>query len=170
MDSSPPGSSVHGILQARILEWVAISSSRESSRPRDRTLQSPCLLYWQADSLPLAPPAKPEVAGDKLKLWGFRPSVPRLTPLCGTGPPTSTRPRPTPTPRTLLSGSPSPAQSLPLPSPTPSVWEEPGGKEARVPPPRFPGKPVSTNLGCEPIVVPFAPLGHQNSNIFGDQG
>ena len=35
MDCSPPGSSVHGILQARILEWVAISSSRESSQPRD---------------------------------------------------------------------------------------------------------------------------------------
>ena len=37
---SPPGSSVHGILQARILEWVAISFSRGSSRPRDRTLFS----------------------------------------------------------------------------------------------------------------------------------
>ena len=35
MDSSPPGSSFHGILQARILQWVAISSSRGSSRPRD---------------------------------------------------------------------------------------------------------------------------------------
>ena len=34
-DCSPPGSSVHGILQARTLEWVAISSSRGSSRPRD---------------------------------------------------------------------------------------------------------------------------------------
>ena len=37
MDCSPQGSSVHGILQARILEWVAISFSRGSSRPRDRT-------------------------------------------------------------------------------------------------------------------------------------
>ena len=37
MDSSPPGSSVHGIFQARILEWVAMSSSRGSSRPRDGT-------------------------------------------------------------------------------------------------------------------------------------
>ena len=36
-DCSPPGSSVHGILQARILEWVAIPFSRASSRPRDRT-------------------------------------------------------------------------------------------------------------------------------------
>ena len=37
MDCSPPGSSVHGILQARILEWVAMSSCRGSSWPRDRT-------------------------------------------------------------------------------------------------------------------------------------
>ena len=35
LDYSPPGSSVNGILQARILEWVTISSSRRSSRPRD---------------------------------------------------------------------------------------------------------------------------------------
>ena len=39
-DCSPPGSSVHGILQARILERVAISSSRGSSWPRDWTLVS----------------------------------------------------------------------------------------------------------------------------------
>ena len=37
MDCSPPGSSVHGILQAGILEWVAIPLSWVSSRPRDRT-------------------------------------------------------------------------------------------------------------------------------------
>ena len=37
MDCSLPGSSVHGILQARMLEWVAISSSRGSSWPRDWT-------------------------------------------------------------------------------------------------------------------------------------
>ena len=36
-DSSLPGSSVHGILQTRILEWVAVPSSRGSSRPRDGT-------------------------------------------------------------------------------------------------------------------------------------
>ena len=35
IDGSPPGSSVPGILQARMLEWVAIPSSRGSSRPRD---------------------------------------------------------------------------------------------------------------------------------------
>ena len=37
MDCSPPGSSVHGISQARILEWVAISCTRGSPQPRDRT-------------------------------------------------------------------------------------------------------------------------------------
>ena len=35
VDCSPPGSSAHGILQARILEWVAMPSSRGSSKPRD---------------------------------------------------------------------------------------------------------------------------------------
>ena len=45
MDRSPPGSSVHGILQARMLEWVAGPSSKGSSRPRDRirVLKSPAL-------------------------------------------------------------------------------------------------------------------------------
>ena len=56
-ECSPPGSSVRGILQARILEWVAMPSSRGSSRPRDRTRIS-CLLHWQMGSLPLAPPGK----------------------------------------------------------------------------------------------------------------
>ena len=37
MDCSPPGSSVHGILQATILEWVSVPFSRGSSQPRDRT-------------------------------------------------------------------------------------------------------------------------------------
>ena len=41
MDCSLPGSSVHGILQVRILEWVAIFYSRGSSQPRDLT--SPAL-------------------------------------------------------------------------------------------------------------------------------
>ena len=40
IDGSPPGSAIPGILQARTLEWVAISFSRGSSRPRDRTLVS----------------------------------------------------------------------------------------------------------------------------------
>ena len=57
MDYSPPGSSVHGILQARIWEWVAMPSSRGSSRPKDWT-HILCLLYWELGSLPLTPPGK----------------------------------------------------------------------------------------------------------------
>ena len=51
MDCNLSGSSVHGILQARILEWVAMPSSRVSSQPK-----SPAL---QADSLQSEPPGKP---------------------------------------------------------------------------------------------------------------
>ena len=54
---SPPGSSVHGILKGRILEWFALSSCRESSRPRDWTCISD-LLLWQVVSLPVVPPGK----------------------------------------------------------------------------------------------------------------
>ena len=45
MNSSPPGSSVRGISQARILEWVAISFSRRSSQPRGWTHLS-CIGRW----------------------------------------------------------------------------------------------------------------------------
>ena len=58
MDCSPPGSSVHGISQARILEWVAICFSRESSQLG----LNPCPLHWQADSiLPNQPPGSSSV-------------------------------------------------------------------------------------------------------------
>ena len=50
MDCSPPCSSVHGIFQARILEWVDIYSSRGSSQTRDWTHVSCFSLHWQADS------------------------------------------------------------------------------------------------------------------------
>ena len=66
MDCSPPGSSVHGILQARVLEWVAISFSRESSWPRDQTqfphIAGGCFTLWAtrealaASKLALPPP------------------------------------------------------------------------------------------------------------------
>ena len=59
MDCSLPGSSVHKILQARMLEWVAISFSTGSSRPKGWTHVFLCLLHWQVGSLPLAPPGKP---------------------------------------------------------------------------------------------------------------
>ena len=56
MDCSPPGFSAHGILQARILEWVAIAFSSGSSEPRDQTQVS----HIAADSLPPEPPGKPQ--------------------------------------------------------------------------------------------------------------
>ena len=50
VDCSPPGSSVHGISQARVLEWNAISFSRGSSWPRNRTqvsgIAGRCLTIW----------------------------------------------------------------------------------------------------------------------------
>ena len=55
MYCNPPGSSVHGISHARILEWIAISSSKGSSPPR----LEPMSLAWQADSSTTEPPWKP---------------------------------------------------------------------------------------------------------------
>ena len=57
MDCSPPGSSVQGILQARILEWVVMPFSRGSSQQRDGT-QSPVSPALQEDSLPLVLPGE----------------------------------------------------------------------------------------------------------------
>ena len=55
MDYNPPGSSIHGILQARILEWTAISFSRGYSRPRDQTQVS-------------------RIAGRRFNLWAAKSS------------------------------------------------------------------------------------------------
>ena len=60
MDCSPPGSSVHGILQARPLKWVTMLSSRKSSWSRDG-IHILCLLHWQVGSLPLTPHEKPHI-------------------------------------------------------------------------------------------------------------
>ena len=56
VDCSLPGSSVHGILQARILEWVAISFSRGSSRPGDQTRVS-------------------RIAGRRFTIWATREAI-----------------------------------------------------------------------------------------------
>ena len=69
LDCSPPGSSVHGILQTRILEWVAMPSSRGSSWPRDQTLiSSPELAVGY---LPLVTPGKRRLKKKKAEqvLW-----------------------------------------------------------------------------------------------------
>ena len=54
MDCSPTGSSVHGFLQAGILEWGATLYSRGSSRCRDPTHIFRCLQHWQMGSFPIA--------------------------------------------------------------------------------------------------------------------
>jgi len=76
MDCSPSGSSVHGIFQARILEWVAISSSRGSSQPRDRTHVS-CIAgrFFTAE-----PPRKPrciEVGKEGREEWNLMRLLPK---------------------------------------------------------------------------------------------
>ena len=74
MDYSPPGSSVHGILQEKIPEWVAMPSSKGSPGARHLTWVS-CLLHWRSGSLPLAPPGKHCVIISRDEsgffLWGF---------------------------------------------------------------------------------------------------
>ena len=56
---SPPDFSVHGILQARIPEWVAMPSSRGIFPPQGLNPPLLCLLIWQAGSSPPVPPGKP---------------------------------------------------------------------------------------------------------------
>ena len=72
---SPPGSSVHEIFQAGILEWVAISYSRGTfltQGPEPRLL---CLLHGQADSFPLVPPQR------RTDKWGYMPTKEARDPL-----------------------------------------------------------------------------------------
>ena len=59
MDCCPPGSSIHGILQARILEWIACLFARGSSQSRDQTQVSCHLLRISSDSSPSEPPVNP---------------------------------------------------------------------------------------------------------------
>ena len=63
MDCSPPGSSVHGILQTRIQEWVAIPFSGDLPNPGTEP-RSPML---QTDPLPSEPPRKSRLLVDTLK-------------------------------------------------------------------------------------------------------
>ena len=55
MDCSPPDSSVHGIFQVKILEWVTLPSSRESSQPRDQ-IQVSCIAGRFSTAEPLVKP------------------------------------------------------------------------------------------------------------------
>ena len=75
MDCSPPGSSVHWIIQARRLDWIIISSSRGSSRPRNRTCNSciSCIgrliLHWYATGRPKRESVSHSLVSDSL--WTF---------------------------------------------------------------------------------------------------
>ena len=70
MDCCLPGSSVHGILQARILEWVAMPPPGDFPSPgfEPASLASPVL---QVDSLPTEPPGKPQVVYMHTKFWNL---------------------------------------------------------------------------------------------------
>ena len=68
---APPGSSVHVISQARLLEWVAISSSRGSSQPRDRTCVSRVSRFFRIAGrfFTNEPPGKPTYSLVRRYLW-----------------------------------------------------------------------------------------------------
>ena len=72
MDCSPAGSSVHGILQARIVKCTAMPSSRGIFPTQGSNPRLLCLLRWQAGSLPLAPHGKPM---DYLYTIGKQPNI-----------------------------------------------------------------------------------------------
>ena len=69
----PSGSSVHGILQARIMEWVVISFSRGSSRPSDQTCVSCKSPALHAESLPLSHQASNIFADCSIWVWWLEP-------------------------------------------------------------------------------------------------
>ena len=83
MDCSPPASSVRGILQARTLEWVAISFSKGSSLPRNRTCVS-SVSSLQVDSLPLS---HQDLPPNSIQRAGVRSDALLKTFLCFSAPP-----------------------------------------------------------------------------------
>ena len=93
LDCSPPGSSIHETSQATVLEWVAISFSRGSSPPRDRTCVSYIsyigrrILYrcptWEKQDCPGGPVVKTAFPTVGLRVWSlFEELIPYM--LCGT--------------------------------------------------------------------------------------
>ena len=73
MDYSPPASSVHGILQARILEWVAMPSSRGSSQPREDQTQVSSVSCIAGGFFTTEPPRKPYGTYfllNSMRIWG----------------------------------------------------------------------------------------------------
>ena len=70
MDCSPPGSSMHGLLLARILEWVAISSFRRSFQPRDG-MHISCVSYIASKYNLVLPLYLSSWGGEKLAIWRY---------------------------------------------------------------------------------------------------
>ena len=85
MDCSLPGSSVHGVLQARIMEWVAILFFKGSSQPRDRTwvsrIAGRCFIIWAI--MGLIPVLVKYFLLDSLESQHFSSGSNVLWPLCG---------------------------------------------------------------------------------------
>ena len=83
MDCSPRGSSVHRILQARVLEWAAISSSRAIFPTQGSNLHLSRLLHWRAGSFPfqchLGKPPLPSFTHQETETQTGRPASPRGT-------------------------------------------------------------------------------------------
>ena len=126
MDHGPPGSPVHGILQARMLEWAAISFSRGVFLTQGLNSS---LLYFQGDSLPLSHQGSPSahssiqfshsVMSDSLQPRGLQYARP---------------PCPSPTPRVYSNSYPlrrGQWQPSPVLLPGKSPWmQEPGGLQS----------------------------------------
>ena len=74
----PPGFSVHGILQTRILEWVAMPCLQDIFLTQGLNPRLLCLLHWQAGSLPLVPPGKHVSVNPKFLICPFTLSL-RIT-------------------------------------------------------------------------------------------
>ena len=70
MDYSPPGSSVHGVLQARILKWIAIPFFRKSSRPSDRTWVRQILYHLSHQGSYTMQQSKFTAYNSKMTFWG----------------------------------------------------------------------------------------------------
>ena len=75
LDCSPPGSSVHWGLQARIVEWGCHALLQGIIRTQELNPHLLCLLHWQVGSFPLVPPGMPYLSNStktaKLKMYAF---------------------------------------------------------------------------------------------------
>ena len=80
MDCNPPGSPVHRISQARILEWVAISFSRGSSQPRDQ-IRVTCMASLAGEFFTTEPPSRVSFLSSSLFFLCVVPSSPVFFPL-----------------------------------------------------------------------------------------